>query len=86
MLTRVIPVCCLFKALVTQEYIASNYLLMANNEVGIMWSWHNLRCYAGICLKGLKTTTKDRVRIADVAAKIRIFHLWNICHNPCRFS
>jgi len=34
------------------------------------WSWPNLRYYPGICLEGLRKTTKNSVRIAGLQAKI----------------
>jgi hypothetical protein len=44
------------------DYVALNEMLIGCNEMERMWkekSWHNLRYYPGICLEGLRKTTKN---------------------------
>jgi hypothetical protein len=55
------------------DYIASNERMIVNNELERMWKEAvvaQLRYYPGICLEGLRKTTKTSVRIAGLRAEI----------------
>jgi hypothetical protein len=44
--------------------------MINEKECGRKQSWLNLRYYSGICLEGLRKTTKTSVRIAGLHAEI----------------
>jgi hypothetical protein len=39
-------------------------------DYGRKWSWHNLRYYPGICLEGLRKTTRNLVQISHVGGVV----------------
>jgi hypothetical protein len=47
--------------------------MVSQKGFGRNWSWPNSRIYPGICLKGIKKSTKTFIRIDGVPYKNRWF-------------